>query len=348
MFASLPRETMASLPAKTLLAGLLQTLDGPAPLVILPHDNPDPDALASAAALKFLVKGLLKKEAIIAQGGIVGRAENRAMLTYLNIDLRPVASVDLGDGVQIALVDTQPGRINNSLPAGRLPTVVIDHHPAYEAYGDVPFIDLRDEYGATSTILTEYVRESHLDVDNKIATALFYGISAETQDLGREATPADIAAAQFLYPYTNKRRLAKIENARVPRVYFQAFRDAIERAMIYDGLVVSILPSVEYPDMVAEVADFLLRLDEVEWACAIGTYERSIHVSLRTTERDANAGDLLQSVLGSTAAGGHDMIAGGRVRLENGASAEDTARGIRDRLLASLDVAGATARPLVG
>jgi len=147
------------------------------------------------------------------------------------------------------------------------------------------FLDLREEYGATSTILTEYLRESRLEIESKLATALFYGIAAETQDLGRESTPADIAAAHFLYPYANKRRLAKIENARVPRVYFRAFHDAIERAAIYGRVVVSILPSVQYPDMVAEVADFLLRLDEAEWACAIGTFDRHVHVSLRTTDR---------------------------------------------------------------
>jgi nanoRNase/pAp phosphatase (c-di-AMP/oligoRNAs hydrolase) len=337
---------MASPPPKTRLAGLLQALEGPAPLVILPHDNPDPDALASAAALKYLAQALLQKDAIIAQGGIVGRAENRAMITYLNIDLRPVGEIDFGPDVQIALVDTQPGRINNSLPAGVIPTVVIDHHPAYDEYSGVLFLDLREEYGATSTIMTEYLRESRLEIESKIATALFYGIAAETQDLGRESTPADIAAAQFLYPYANKRRLAKIENARVPRVYFRAFRDAIDRAVINGNVVVSILPSVEYPDMVAEVADFLLRLDEVDWACAIGTYRDHLHVSLRTTERDVNAGDLLQRVLGTNAAGGHDMIAGGRIAIDG--NAEATANRVRDQLLASLKVTGKPGQPLVG
>jgi nanoRNase/pAp phosphatase (c-di-AMP/oligoRNAs hydrolase) len=183
-----------------MLAGLLQALEGPAPLVILPHDNPDPDALASAAALKYLVQELIGKETVIAQGGIVGRAENRAMLTYLKIDLQPVGKLDLTGDVQVALVDTQPGRTNNSLPAGKTPAVVIDHHPAYDTYAGVPYLDLREEYGATSTILTEYVRESHLQLESKIATALFYGIMAETQDLGRESTAADLAGAIFLYP----------------------------------------------------------------------------------------------------------------------------------------------------
>ncbi len=331
-----------------MLAGLLQALEGPAPLVILPHDNPDPDALASAAALKFLVQELIGKEAVIAQGGIVGRAENRAMLTYLNIELEPVGDLSFADA-QVALVDTQPGRTNNSLPVGMIPTVVIDHHPAYDRYGGVPFLDLREEYGATSTILTEYVQESHLEIESKIATALFYGIMAETQDLGRESTPADIAAAQFLYPYANKRRLGKIENARVPREYFAAFHDAIEHAEIYDTVVVSVLPEVQYPDMVAEVADFLLRLDEVEWACAIGRYKDFLHVSLRTTDREVNAGDVLQQVLGSHWAGGHDMIAGGRTRIV-GTGPEAVTRAandVRARLLATLAVAAPAPRPLV-
>ena len=209
---------------------------------------------------------------------------------------------------------------------------------------------MREEYGATSTILTEYVRESHLEIESKIATALFYGIMAETQDLGRESTPADIAAAQFLYPYANKRRLGKIENARVPREYFAASTRRSSAPQIYDNVVVSVLPEVQYPDMVAEVADFLLRLDEVEWACAIGRYEDFLHVSLRTTERDVNAGDILQKVLGSRWAGGHDMIAGGRMRIDGSGpdAAAHAAEQVRTRLLATLgDQPPAAGRPLV-
>ncbi|MFN8542673.1 MAG: DHHA1 domain-containing protein [Candidatus Binatia bacterium] len=333
---------------RSTLAALLPVLDRPGPLIILPHDNPDPDALAAAAALKFVVGGLLEKEAHIVLGGIVGRAENRAMLTYLNITMVPVSEVRFDGDAQVALVDTQPGRSNNSLPDGVTPVVVIDHHPAYAEYPGVPFLDLRDQYGATSTILTEYLQESRLDPDPKIATALFYGINAETQDLGREATPADVEASHFLYPYANKRRLAKIENARVPREYFRVFRDAIERATLTGRVVVSILGEVRYPDMVAEMADFLLRLDQVEWAVAIGTFDGALHCSVRTTDRDVNAGELLQRVLGARSAGGHDMIAGGRLPLPpDAADRERVVCAVRDRLLATLGVAGEVSQPLV-
>jgi nanoRNase/pAp phosphatase (c-di-AMP/oligoRNAs hydrolase) len=338
----------ASTNTRGALAGLLEVLDHPGPLVILPHDNPDPDSLAAAAALKYLAAELLQKEAHIALGGIVGRAENRAMLTYLNITLVPVSEVRFGGDTQVALVDTQPGRANNSLPDGLVPTVVIDHHPAYDEYAGVPYLDLRDEYGATSTILTEYLRDSKLTIEPKIATALFYGIAAETQDLGREATAADIEASHFLYPHTNKRRLAKIENARVPREYFRVFREAIDGATLYDSVVVSLLGEVQYPDMVAEVADFLLRLDKSTWAAAIGTFGTCLHVSIRTVDRDVNAGEILQRVLGSKLAGGHDQIAGGRIGVGPDLAAhEKAAAGVRDRLLQALGVDAKRGQPLV-
>jgi nanoRNase/pAp phosphatase (c-di-AMP/oligoRNAs hydrolase) len=270
------------------------------------------------------------------------------MLTYLNITLVPVSEVRFEGDTMVALVDTQPGRINNSLPDGIVPTVVIDHHPAYATYEGVEFCDLREQYGATSTIVTEYLRDAKLTPEPKIATALFYGIAAETQDLGREATAADIEASHFLYPHTNKRRLAKIENARVPREYFRGFREGIERAILYDRAVVSVLGEVQYPDMVAEVADFLLRLDQVEWAAVLGVFGSCLHCSVRTTDREINAGELLQRVLGSKSAGGHDMIAGGRIQVGDDPAAQERAAAmVRDRFLAALGVDPASGQPLV-
>jgi nanoRNase/pAp phosphatase (c-di-AMP/oligoRNAs hydrolase) len=323
---------------------LLSVLERTGPLIILPHDNPDPDALASAATLRYIAQTLAGKDGAIGLGGFVGRAENRAMLRYLNIPLVPVGDLPLraADSI-IALVDTQPGRQNNSLPADANAAIVIDHHPQYVSTEGIPFADMRDGYGATSTILTEYLMDSRLRPETKIATALFYGIMAETQDLGREASAPDMAATHFLYPHTNKRRLAKIENARVPREYFAAFRQAIQSAVIYQRAVISVLGEIRYPDMVAEMADFLLRLDEVEWAAAIGKYEGYLYVSLRTTNREVNAGELLQGVLGSEHAGGHDMIAGGRIPLPPGADWQEAAARLRSRLVEAMGMSEAEA-----
>jgi nanoRNase/pAp phosphatase (c-di-AMP/oligoRNAs hydrolase) len=263
--------------------------------------------------------------------------------------LVPVAELPLAaPDSTIALVDTQPGRQNNSLPPGTAAAIVIDHHPQYGSVDRVAFADLRDGYGATSTILTEYLMDTRLRVETKIATALFFGIMAETQDLGREAAAPDLAATHFLYPHTNKRRLAKIENARVPREYFAAFRQAIDSAVVYDRAVISILGELQYPDMVAEMADFLLRLEGIDWAAAIGAYDRFLYVSVRTTHRDVNAGELLQRVLGSDHAGGHDMIAGGRVPIPASGDRHEAAARIRGRLVAAFGMVQAKPVRLCG
>ena len=43
------------------LPALLQAVARPGPIVILPHDNPDPDSLASAATLVYLFRELARR-----------------------------------------------------------------------------------------------------------------------------------------------------------------------------------------------------------------------------------------------------------------------------------------------
>jgi len=77
-------------------------------------------------------------------------------------------------------------------------------------------------------------------------------------------------------------------------------------------------------------------------------YRDDLYCSVRTTDRDANAGELLQKVLGARSAGGHDMIAGGRVPLpDDPPGRERMALAVRDRVLRTLGGARAKAQPLV-
>lgn len=287
-------------------------------MLILTHDNPDPDSLASAAALHFLLAELCGAEGVLAFGGIVGRAENRALLRYLPIKAQPVEALSFEEFDLIALVDTQPRTGNNSLPPDRLPGIVIDHHPLRRQTRQVPFRDIRRGYGATSTILTEYLQAAGISSEARLATALFYAIRSETQDLGREASRADVEAARYLYPFTNRRLLSRIEYSRVPPEYFRALGRVLKRATVHDGVVVSRLGELEYPDMVAEMADLLLRLEDARWAICLGTYGENLFLSLRTSEGDVNAGAFIRRAVGRTgAAGGHGMMAGGRIRLKD-------------------------------
>ena len=164
-------------------------------ILILPHNDPDPDAIASAVALRHLLMEALNVESTIAYQGIVGRAENRALLRYLGQPLRPLTDTDLAGEVPIALADTQPGAGNNALPAGSGAAFVIDHHTWREPTATAAYVDVRPEAGATSTILTEYLQEAGLEPEPPLATALFYGIKSDTRGLSCGAGPADMAAS---------------------------------------------------------------------------------------------------------------------------------------------------------
>ncbi len=285
--------------------------------LILTHDNPDPDALAAAVALAYILEELAGVRAQVAYGGIVGRAENRAFLRVLRLPVTPISRIVFDEHDLICMVDTQPEQGNHSLPARHFPDVVIDHHPERPETRNVRFADVGGRLGATSTVLTEYIRASGLPLPPSIATALYYGIKADTRDLGRETTPPDVASYLWLFPQVDKEALAAIEHPRLPIEYFQLFHTAIERAQVYDGVVVCDVGAIYSPDMVAEVAERFLFLGEVKWSLAWAEYEGQLFFSLRTSDRRMNAGRLIREVIEARggSAGGHGSMAGARVPL---------------------------------
>ncbi len=309
--------------AEPRLAELRAALEGGTGLLILTHDNPDPDALASAFGLLKLAESFDGLEARIGFGGFVGRAENRTMVRQLGLPVLPTWAVSFDDIDVIALVDTQPGTGNNSLPEDREPAVVIDHHPLRESTKRARFFDVRPGCGSSCTILTQYLQAAGIPLEGNLATALFYGIQSETQDLGREAGDADINASLALYPGTDRELISRIRYPDLPKPYFRSLHRSLERARTRGPVVVSYVGRLDYPDLVAELADFYLRYEGAKWSFCIGLFQDDILISVRTNLRDASAGQLLRRVVGREgSAGGHGMMAGARVPVGH-LSAED-------------------------
>jgi nanoRNase/pAp phosphatase (c-di-AMP/oligoRNAs hydrolase) len=310
-------------PVKQKLDRLVQYARGHERALVLSHDNPDPDSLAAGLGLAHLLEKLAGVESIVGYGGIVGRAENRALIRVLKLPVVPVSRVVFDDFDLICMVDTQPEQGNHSLPPRHFPDVVIDHHPERPESKLAPIADVGGELGATSTVITEYFRASGLKIPPQIATALFYGIKADTRDLGRETTKPDVDAYLWLFPMVDKEALAQIEHPRLPAEYFQLYHTAIEKAVVYDTAVVCDLEEIYAPDMVAEVAERFLFLDDMKWSLAYGEYEGQLYFSLRTSDRRMNAGRLIREVIEERggSAGGHGTMAGARIPLKGMAAA---------------------------
>jgi nanoRNase/pAp phosphatase (c-di-AMP/oligoRNAs hydrolase) len=285
--------------------------------LILTHDNPDPDSIAAGVALAHLLEKLAGVEAIVAYGGIVGRSENRALIRVLKLPVVPVSRVVFDDYDLICMVDTQPEQGNHSLPPRHFPDVVIDHHPERPDSHLAPIADVGGPIGATSTVLAEYFRASGLKVPPAVATALFYGIKADTRDLGRQTTKQDVDTYLWLFPMTDKEALGEIEHPKLPVEYFRMYHTALEKAQLHEHAVVADLGELYAPDMVAEVAERLLYLEDMRWSLVFGEYEDALYFSIRTSDRRVNAGRLIRDVIEphGGSAGGHGTMAGARLPI---------------------------------
>jgi nanoRNase/pAp phosphatase (c-di-AMP/oligoRNAs hydrolase) len=327
------------------LQRLTELLVGKSFLLIAMQDSPDPDSLAAAVALRKLANNLGNLQCSIVCGGTVGRGENRALVKYLGLNLRSYAEIDYDKYDLVAMVDTQPWTGNNSLPEGVLPDIVIDHHPIRHQTRAVAFTDIRSGYGATSTIMVEYLIEAGITPETPLATALLYGIRSDTQDFGRESSQADIDAIEFLYPFANNRMIGDIQRGKVPRVYYQMLANALRNAKVQGPAIITELGDVDNPDMIAEVADLLLREDETTWTMCTGYWKDKLIISLRTSDENNLAGKVMRHMVARRGTGGgHQTYAGGQIPLIKGTKTERE-RIERDIETRFLDAIGAEDKP---
>jgi nanoRNase/pAp phosphatase (c-di-AMP/oligoRNAs hydrolase) len=293
---------------------MLDWVRGRGKILIVIHDNPDPDCLASAMALRHLFVMKVNREATIAFSGMISRSENLAMAKELEIPLTPMGLVDFREFSVICMLDTQPGTGNNSLPPNIRVDILVDHHPMREMSRRCRWVDIRDDYGVTATILYEYLVTQGVYLGIKLATAIFYAIKSETQDLGREANKPDRDAYLKLFTLSNKKLLYEITHPKLPVEYFIMVNRALANTRVHGKLLITNLEKVSFPEMVAEMADFFLRMEGIDLVLAMGHYGDGMLLSLRTIRHDVNTGALIQRLVeGRGCAGGHGMMAGGRI-----------------------------------
>jgi nanoRNase/pAp phosphatase (c-di-AMP/oligoRNAs hydrolase) len=312
----------------------IREIIGRGPVLIITHDNPDPDALASGKAMMRLLE-TWDIPAQLVYSGLVARAENRAMLTRLTPEWSHRETLaDLDRYSAIIMVDTQPGSGNNRLPSDRRAHIVIDHHqPRREALDKVPYVDVRPELGSAATMLYQYLDAAGIAPDAILSTALFYGLKTDTRGLARGASLADEVAYLKLLGSLDHKELVQIEQAGLPREYYRAFSDGLRQTRVYGRAIIARLGQMHRPDFAAEMADLLIRLEGSRAVLCLGEHEDTLHLSLRTKPLVEEAGQLIQQVVMPPGkAGGHRSMAGGQIPLQ-GQSGDDLIAQIEQRFL---------------
>ncbi len=328
----------------------LAGFEGFSRVTLVSHVQPDPDSLGSMLGLAHLVETKLGLPTRLTRDGIISRAENRAMVDLLKVDLIPVEEIAWQRDDAVVMVDSQPhtGRHNfdETLPL----YAVIDHHETSGDLDDVAFIDVRPSYGATCTVVTKYLVEQEVPIPTRIATALMYGIESEVAGYPREASETDDSALQFLFPIADKNLIAEIKSAPLPLSHFECMLQALQNSFIYDHLIISWVNDLPQPEQAAEVAEFLIRFEQVDWALCGGVYRDKLVLSFRSAVPHARAGDLLRQAVGRMGrAGGHDRRAGGCIRLPSTSTnaIEEVQGELRRRLLKALKIEDCRGQRLV-
>lgn len=274
----------------------------------------DPDSMASAWALKRLLWHRLSS-IVISHVRPITRPQNERMVRLLKIPSLPYSEVHPEDFNKKALVDSQPGH-HPHFAAHRY-DLIIDHHPLLpETQGRL--LDIRPHYGATATILTEYLRAARIRPSLKLATALYYGIKTDTNNFERPAIEADVRAFHYLFAFTRKALVRKLEFAEMNLDMLKFFQISMKRFQLRGNRLYIFLGLVPTPDILVILADFFLRVEEISWTIVGGLFEDKLVVIFRNDGLRKNAGRLAAKAFGRLgSAGGHAASARAEVPLNN-------------------------------
>jgi nanoRNase/pAp phosphatase (c-di-AMP/oligoRNAs hydrolase) len=284
-------------------------------LAVVCHDNPDPDCIASALGLRTVAAHAGVEEVDILYGGEVSHQQNRAFVNLLEVALSEFEETDLGGYDAVGFVDHSVKGENNAVPEEASIDFVIDHHPS-ESEIDARFVDVREEFGATTTILVEYLRELGVTPDTDVATALLFAIRAETLEYLRGTTEMEYEASKFLHRYADPELLRRMtEPAFTPETLDTIGEAIIEREVRASALVAGV-GVINERDALPQAADYLMRLEGVSTVLVFGVVGDRIEASARSKDSRVNLDKVMRDAFGDVgSAGGHRDMAGAQVPL---------------------------------
>ena len=310
-------------------------------LIIQTHDIPDPDAMGSAEAFRLIAREYGFRSVIVANG-MPQRRENIIFIRECHIHVKPLNTVKILKPQKYAWVyiDCLPGRGNVTLhqsAPGDL-YLAVDHHgkPSVSERNRKDVFIIHDpKAGATATVLAEMLRDLHIDVPARLATALSYAIISDTQDFSRGALETDLNMYAFLFPGANQRIISRIRNTTKPRSHFRTVARSLNNAMYYRHIAWVMVGSVDSSETVAEMADMILSTERITWALAVGFTPKRLYLSIRSSSPKAMSSRIIKRIVprSPSTVGGHDQFAGGFVPLDSDADPKAVAEEIIHRFV---------------
>lgn len=285
-------------------------------LAVLMYGSPDPDAVASAMAIHDLLRrfATLSKYAFVATEP-VSRQQNAEFIRAMKVEIHLLNKIDLGAYRLKVLVDAQPTFFGEAL--GDIhPQIVFDHHPCTTVW-HAELADVRENYGALSTMMTEYLLAAKIKIPKKLHTALLYGIKADTNNFERDVILEDISAYYLNFARANQQLIRRIELNQIPDRFLKYYDYAYHNRRRYRDRIISFLGKVESVDACVQVADFFLRIVGVYYVIIAGIVKERLIIVFRGDGYRQDCGAIAKKAFENFgSAGGHRSAARVEIPIE--------------------------------
>lgn len=277
--------------------------------------NADPDALASAMALKRILFRKVQTVAI-AHVNDISRPDNLAMIKLLRIPVQKLSPLLAAQYDKFALVDSQPHHHPDFEKVEF--SIILDHHPLSDDNpAQAAYKEINPDYGATSSLLTEYLYNLNIRPGKLLATALIYGIKTDTQSFERKFSDVDIKAFRYLTKFYNPLVLQKIVRSEFRKEWLKYFSLAFRKIKLLGHGASVFMGKVESPDILVILADFFLRIHNISWDMVSGIHGDSLVVIFRGDGLRKDMGKMASQMFSDLGpAGGHKQMARAEISLE--------------------------------
>ncbi|MBR6470136.1 MAG: DHH family phosphoesterase, partial [Lachnospiraceae bacterium] len=288
----------------------LKDLDKFEKITIQCHDNPDPDALASAYGLyKYFKQGC--KDARIIYSGPYKIKKSNLLIMINELDI-PVSyyPADSGkiDGLLLT-ADCQYGQGNvTRLNADDI--AVIDHH---NGTTDLELSEIHPELGGCTTLVWKLMQDEGYDVltDRTLCTALYYGLMTDTGNFSELSHPLDKDMRDCLI--VNEAQVRLFTNSNISLEEMRITGEALAGYACISNYSCGLLKADECdPNILGIISDMALQVAEFTVVVAFGHVSGGYKLSVRSCTREVMADDFVKALTdGVGSGGGHDFKAGG-------------------------------------
>lgn len=275
------------------------------------HNFPDPDAIACAYGLSYLLKnkGL---DARICYKGNIERTVTAKMVKLLSIEVIEYTSAEeLKEEDEIILVDAQKGNANIIDMNGQ-EIICIDHHNIYE-HVDYLFSDIRTDVGACASIIASYYFENDIPMPVDVTTALLYGIKMDTANLKRGVSQLDLDMFYKLYMKADLKVLEELDSSVLVYEDIEAYKEAFATIDKIKDVCFASAGTECQEALIASICDFMLTLDGVNLSVVYSMKRDGIKLSIRSNGKYSSGRIAMEALKGIGTGGGHDNMAGGFV-----------------------------------